>query len=265
MYRFGILGLGKMGTAILNGVIKKEVFKHSEIMIYTPNIEKQNTCKNIGFSIAKNEYNLFESCETILIAIKPQKFSEVLINSNGLDFTDKCVISIAAGKTIEDVEQYFKNATIVRVMPNTPAVIASASSTLCYNKYNDLSKKAKEIFESIGVVEIIEECQMNESLPLNGSMPAYLYLFAKTFIENGVKYGIDYETSKKLCCNSIIGSCKMILESKDNIDVLIDNVCSKGGTTIAGLNELYKNNFVQSLDKCYSACVNRAIELKKES
>lgn len=264
MFKLGILGVGKMGSAILEGVIKSEVYTVFDVMLYTPELDIQAKYKAEGFVIADNELDLFSSCESILIAIKPQMFEEVLSYAKGLDFINKCVISIAAGQTIATVESYFKNATVVRVMPNTPALIKSAATALCYNRFNNLVEKAKDIFKSIGTVEEITEDKMNESLPLNGSMPAYLYLFAKAFIENGVKLGIDYETSKRLCCNAIIGSAKMILESPENIDTLINNVCSKGGTTIAGLNELYDKGFVEAIDECYKACVNRAIELNQK-
>ncbi len=261
MYKLGILGVGKMGSAILEGVIKSNVYSANEIAIYTLEEDIKDKYKKIGINIADNELDLFKGCKSILIAIKPQMFNNVLSYARELDFSDKCIISIAAGQSIATVESYFKNATVVRVMPNTPALIQSASTAICYNRYNDEVKKAKDIFLSIGAVEEISENQMNESLPLNGSMPAYLYLFAKAFIENGVKLGIDYEVSKRLCCNAIIGSSKMILESSDDIDTLIKNVCSKGGTTIAGLDKLYENEFEKAIDECYKACVNRAIEL----
>ena len=111
---------------------------------------------------------------------------------------------------------------------------------------------------------MITEDLMDASLPLNGSMPAYLYFFAKCFIEMGAKNGIDYETAKNLTAESIIASARMIVESPDSIDTLINNVCSKGGTTIAGLYELYDNNFEEAIKKCYDACVNRSIELSKK-
>ena len=264
MYKLGILGVGKMGSAILEGVIKSNVYSANEIAIYTLEDDIKAKYKKMGCNIAINEADLFENSKSVLIAIKPQMFNDVLACAKSMDFTDKCIISIAAGQSIKTVESFFKNATVVRVMPNTPALIQAASTAICYNRYNDDVKKAKEIFLSIGAVEEIEENQMNESLPLNGSMPAYLYLFAKAFIENGVKLGIDYEVSKRLCCNAIIGSAKMILESSDDIDTLIKNVCSKGGTTIAGLDKLYENEFEHAIDECYTACVNRAIELNNK-
>lgn len=263
MYSLGILGLGKMGGSILEGVTNAKLYENSDIMFYTLGDEEQKKYKSMGYSLAKNEKDLFSNCKTILLAIKPQMFQDALEYAKGIDFSNCCVITIAAGIAINYVEKYFSNATVVRVMPNTPALIKMAAATICTNRKNDLYENAKRIFESIGSVTEIEESQMNDTLPLNGSMPAYLYLFAKAFIDSAKKYNISEESAKELCCNAIIGSANMILESKDSIDVLIDNVCSKGGTTIEGLNELYDNEFEKAIAKCYDACVRRAYELNK--
>ena len=104
---------------------------------------------------------------------------------------------------------------------------------------------------------------MDDSLALNGSMPAYLYYFALCFIDQAVRDGIDFETAKKLTAESIKSSANMILKSDDPIEVLIDNVCSKGGTTIAGLEELKNNGFKEIIEKCAKACSNRSRELSK--
>ena len=79
----------------------------------------------------------------------------------------------------------------------------------------------------------------------------------------GAKSSIDYETSKNLTAESIIASAKMILQSDESIDTLINNVCSKGGTTVKGLNELYNNNFIKAVEECYIACMKRSIELSE--
>lgn len=263
MYSLGILGLGKMGGSILEGVTNAKLFENNDIMFYTLGDDEQKKYKSLGYALAENERDLFSNCKTILLAIKPQMFASALENAKGLDFTGRCVITIAAGIAISYVENYFTNATVVRVMPNTPALIKMAAATICTNNKNELYEQAKKIFSSIGSVTEIEENQMNDSLPLNGSMPAYLYLFAKAFIERAKKYNIDEDAAKVLCCNAIIGSANMILESDESIDTLINNVCSKGGTTIEGLNELYDNSFVEAIDKCYDACVRRAYELNK--
>ena len=110
----------------------------------------------------------------------------------------------------------------------------------------------------------IKEEEMDDTLALNGSMPAYAYLFAKAFIDYANKKGIDYDVARDLTCAAIKGSMDMILANKETpIDTLIDNVCSKGGTTIAGLNKLYDNEFEKAIYECSEACSNRSKELGK--
>ena len=264
MYKLGILGVGKMGGAILDGVIASKIYDKKDILLYTPDEECQKKYKAIGFSFAINEKDLFLNSSIILIAIKPQVFGEALIYAKDIDFNGRGVLSIAAGKKIAELESYFKSATITRAMPNLPASIRCGAITVCANKYDGLFNEAFKILSSVGSVSKIEENQMDETLPLNGSMPAYAYLFAKAFIDYAVKNNIDYNVALDLTCNSIKGSMDMILNNKDtSIDTLIKNVCSKGGTTIEGLNKLYDNNFEEIVYECAKACTDRSKELSK--
>ena len=102
---------------------------------------------------------------------------------------------------------------------------------------------------------------MNEIIPVNGSMPAYLYYFVEAFLEEAVNEGLDYEVSKKIACEAIIGSCKMIMESGKSTDELIKDVCSPGGATLAGLKVLEDEEFKKIIKDAYIACVKRAYEL----
>ena len=263
-YKLGILGVGKMGGAILDGVVSSKIYDKKDILLYTPNEECKNKYINLGFSFAKNEKDLFLNSNIILIAIKPQVFKEALASAKDIDFSARGVISIAAGKKINELESYFNHATVVRAMPNLPASIRCGAITVCANKYDNLFDEAYKILSSVGSVSKIEENQMDETLPLNGSMPAYAYLFAKAFIDYAVKFNIDYDVALDLTCNSIKGSMDMILNNKDiSIDTLIKNVCSKGGTTIEGLNKLYDNRFEDIIYECALACTNRSKELSK--
>jgi pyrroline-5-carboxylate reductase len=264
MYKFGILGVGKMGGAILDGVVSSNIYDKKDILLYSPSEATQNNYKNKGFSFALNEKDLFLNSKIILISIKPQKFDEVLPIAKDIDFNDRCIISIAAGKSISNVSSYFKNATIIRAMPNLPASIKEGSITVSLSEENELSNDAINILSSIGVVKKIKENEMDDTLALNGSMPAYAYLFAKAFIDYAVKKGIDYDVALDLTTSAIKGSMDMILANKDTpIQTLIDNVCSKGGTTIAGLNKLYENDFEKAIYECSEACSKRSKELGK--
>ena len=260
-YKIGILGLGKMGSSILTGIIKSNIFKKEEILLYDVDEEKKAQFTNDGFILSDSEEYLFNNSSMVLIAIKPQMFDQLLkikLNNDSI-----VIISIAAGKTIKDLQNVFGNKQYIRVMPNTPAFIMSSASAITKgdNVNEDSFEKVKQIFESIGVVEEVPEDKMNEIIPVNGSMPAYLYYFIEAFIDEAVNKGIDYNVAKKLACEAIIGSAKMILETDKDIKQLIKDVCSPGGTTIEGLKVLEENDFQEIIKKAFNACVNRAYEL----
>ena len=264
-YRFGLLGVGKMGSAILNGVLKKQLYKPSEIAIYTLEEEIKAKYQKLGINIASDEEDLFINCDIIVMAIKPQIYENVLLKLNGLDFGKQVIISIAPGKTIAYLGRFFPNAEIIRAMPNTPALIGKATITLSYHNHTKEIMDALPIFNAIGDYYVVEEEQIDDAIPLNGSMPAYVLKFAQSFIDCGIKYGIDENICKELALKAIIGSCELALESKDDISTLIQNVCSKGGTTIKGLDELNRGAFDDAITNCYFECVKRSKELRENN
>ena len=262
-YQFGVLGVGKMGSSFLQGVLNNNVFDKSMIAIYTLEEDVKDKYRKMGLHVCDSEKELFISCNIILIAIKPQNYDETLKKLLDIDYSDKAIISIAPGKTIDYLQSYFNDAFIVRAMPNTPALINRATVTYAINKESNYLNDVNKILGSIGEYVKVEEWQIDEGIPLNGSMPAYIFEFAKVFIDCGVKHGFSYEDSKKLALNSIIGSCKLALNSDDDLQTLINNVCSKGGTTIAGLEKLQQNGFDKAIEECFDACVKRSKELGK--
>ena len=191
---------------------------------------------------------------------KNNNLKSISFNNNEL-----LVISIVAGKTVEDLKDIFGDVKIVRVMPNTPCLINEGSTALSRssNVTDYEFNEVKKIFLSIGVALEIPDSLMNEIIPVNGSMPAFLYYFAKCFIDKAVKDGIDYETAKALCVQGIIGSAKMIEKSDKSIDELIKDVCSPKGATLEGLKVFDKYNTKDIIEEVSSATINRAYELSK--
>lgn len=264
MFKVAILGIGKMGGAILNGLYESKLYKQDEILLHIHNEKKKEEYEKIGFNVTSDVSDLYKNAEIIILAIKPQMFEEVLKDAPSYDFKDKCIISIAAGLSIDYIGKLFKNAYIVRTMPNTPAQIGLGVSTICAkDTKNPFFKEAKDIFSSFGICKEIEEAQMDDALVLNGSMPAYLFYFAKCFIEYAKEKGIDEDTAKALTLETFISSANLALKSDENLDTLISNVCSKGGTTIAGLDKLKENNLKEAVYACATACSNRSKELSK--
>ena len=259
-YELGFIGLGKMGSAILGGVIKNKIYKAKDICFYDINVD--NNVYNID--LLEDEIGVFKSSKKVILAIKPQVFDEVLskVENEKLDCT---VISIAAGVKIEKIRSYLGDLEYIRVMPNTPFMISKGSCaiTKSENVKEKTFEEVKKIFESISYVAFVEEDDLDTVVAASGSLPAYLYLFAKTFIEEAMKKGLSEKIAKELVANSIIGSSYMILETDKSIDTLIKDVCSPKGTTLEGLNQLKENDFEEILRKCFDACYNRSKELGK--
>ena len=262
-FKLGILGVGKMGSSILEGIIKASLFKKDEILLFDTNNEIKNEYVKKDFTFTDNEKDLVEHVDILLLAIKPQMLYS--LKNTKFDIENILVISIVAGKNINDLQEIFGNQRFIRVMPNTPALINEGATAIGRNNLvneEELNIVCK-IFSSIGGAKIIPDELLNEVIPLNGSMPAYLYYFAKCFIEKGVKDGITYEDAKELVSRAIIGSAKMIIESNKDIDTLINDVCSPKGATLEGMNVLKESNFKEIIEETSEKTVKRAYELSK--
>ena len=150
-------------------------------------------------------------------------------------------------------------------MPNTPLLLKKGASALCPS--GNISEEDKQIvydmFAGSGVCEYITEDHMNEIIAVNGSSPAYIYMFAKAMADYAVSVGIDYGKALNLICATLEGSAAMLKESGDTPEVLIEKVSSKGGTTIEALNKLREHGFTEAIDDAMKACTKRAEELGK--
>lgn len=258
----GIVGLGKMGKLILNGIVDGGVASKKDIILGVRRMEAKKEFENDNYYATLDLNTLFIKCNIIILAVKPQNFEQLASYSKTIDFKNKCIISIIAGIDIEILESNFKNASVYRAMPNTSAEIKRSVTTICYRKRDEYLDEAKKILGTIGIVVEVGERVLDLAVPLNGSMPAFIYLFVKDFIDTAVKNGIDFETSKKLVLESVEASIEVLKQSERKISEHIIDVCSKGGITLAGMNELYKNGFDDSIKACYQACLKRSEELK---
>ncbi|MBQ9449291.1 MAG: pyrroline-5-carboxylate reductase [Acholeplasmatales bacterium] len=258
----GIVGLGKIGNYVLSGIIDKNLYSKDDVLLGLRRIEAKKEYEEKGYLTTLDLNTLFLKCNVIVLSVKPQNYDTIISYSRNIDFKNKCIISTIAGIDLETIQGDFKNGSIYRVMPNIGAALGKSVTTLCYTEKDELFETAKKVFETIGSVVEVNEYTLDKSVPLNGSMPAFIYMFIKDFIDVSVKNGLDYETSKNLILDTIVSSVEYYKESDKKINDLIIDVCSKGGITIAGLNEMYKNGFDDSIRACYQACLKRSDELK---
>ncbi len=261
----GFIGAGNMATAIVKGLLKAGQPKDS-IFVYDCNVRQLKHMAEMGVQIVYTGEELVEKCDIIVLAVKPQNYDEVLAEIKSAATEDKVFVTIAAGISIDYVRKGLGiNCPMVRVMPNTPLLLGKGATALCRsdNISDENFKIVYDMFANSGKAVVLPEEQMNAVIAVNGSSPAYVYLFAKAMTDYAVSVGIDSETALKLVAQTFIGSAEMLLSSGDDPDTLINKVCSKGGTTIEAVNVLNENNVPKIIMDAMAACTKRAEELGK--
>ncbi|MFW5885688.1 MAG: pyrroline-5-carboxylate reductase [Halanaerobium sp.] len=266
--KLAIIGLGNMGQAILSGILKQEIVKAENIIAADTKFSDSEFKLPEKFSkinITGDNQLAVRKADYIFLAVKPQIISLVLEDIKKAAAA-KVIISIAAGIKTELLSQYFgSEAKIVRVMPNTPALVAQGMSAIYYTPAVEADEKAfvEKIFNSLGETAEVKENEMNAVTGLSGSGPAFVYLFVEALSDAGVLKGLDRETALKLAAQTVKGGAEMVLSSGKHPAQLKDMVCSPAGTTIAGVAALEEMAFRSAVIKAVKTAAERSEELGK--
>lgn len=271
----GFIGAGNMGFAIMRGIAESDLCNKTKmyatsrsikLYAYDPNNEQVKRLEKYGVTPCTSEQEIMEKCKYVFLAVKPQIIEGVLETVAPYTTEETVFISIAAGITAEFIAQKtVPTAKVVLVMPNTPLLLGEGASALSSNdKVSDEEfEVVLNIFKICGKAAVISKDKMKEIIAVNGSSPAFIYLFAKGFIDYAASVEIDEAAAKELFAQSLIGSAKMITDSGNTIDELIRMVSSPGGTTLAGLDRLYEGKLTDTVKNCCESCTKRAYELSK--
>lgn len=261
MKKLGIIGTGNMGSAIINGIKKNGM--EVEMLAYDTFADKLSA---LPVTPCENEISVVKQCKYVLLSVKPQMLAEVLDKVAPAVTEETVFISICAGISAEFIRNHTTaNAKVVLVMPNTPMMLGlGASAMSCDDLVSDEEFAfAREIIGSCGITEVVPSDKMKEVIAINGSSPAFVYLYAKGFIDYADSVGIEKEAALRLFAQTLVGSAKMLTDSGMTVDELIKQVSSPGGTTIAGLEKLYDGDITGDVRRACEACTNRAYELGK--
>jgi pyrroline-5-carboxylate reductase len=261
----GFIGAGNMGSAIINGVLGSEL-RDVKLFAYDKDNAKTGSLAKKGVQICSSEKEITEKCKYVLLAVKPQMIDAALEATAPAVNEETVFISIAAGIPAEYIRKMTSpKAKAVLVMPNTPLLLGEGASALakCDFVTDEEFAFVRSIFDSCGKTAVVPENKMKEIIAVNGSSPAFIYLFAKAFTDYAKSIGINEDSAKELFAKTLIGSAKMITDSGYTIDELIKMVSSPGGTTLAGLQELYDGKFTETVTKACESCTRRAYELSK--
>lgn len=256
--KIGIIGCGNMGRAMLSALLKSSDISNDDIIVSTKSENSSEKIRN-DFKVKTTLVNseVAEKSNILFLAVKPHFFKEVIEEIKDKINNDTIIISIAAGITISQIEEWFgKDIKLVRTMPNTPALVGEGMSAICPNKNitSDELNYVGKLYNSFGKYEILEEKDFHAFIALCGSSPAYVFMFIEAMADAGVKLGIPRAKAYKLVEQSVLGSAKLALETGKHPGVLKDEVCSPSGTTIDAVIELERNGLrstvISAVEKC---------------
>ncbi len=260
------IGTGKMATAIAAGMTAKG-FDASQISAFDISAKAAK-----DFSVAtsvkvetKDLKTVLEQADTVIVAVKPQHIEEALCENSVL-FKNKLIISIAAGIKIAKLQKITSASRVIRVMPNTPALVGEAASAWCASKQiNDKDiVLINEILSTIGTVCKVDEKLMDAVTGVSGSGPAYVLDFILALTDGGINAGLPHDVAATLAAQTVFGTAKLLIESGRHPAVLRDEVTSPGGTTAKALAVLEKNGFKRTIIEAVLAAAKRSVELGKK-
>ncbi|MBO5743375.1 MAG: pyrroline-5-carboxylate reductase [Clostridia bacterium] len=263
--KIGFIGAGNMGGAIIGGMIKSSNFAKEDILVFDKIIS--DDIKNMGVNIVDLE-TLTQKSDCIVLAVKPSSMEDVLNEIKEINgFNKKLFISIAAGFTLWSIERIMGDVRAIRVMPNICLKALEGMTVISANENaldTDLAL-AEKIFGSCGKTAVVKEGLIDACTAINGSGPAYVFMFMEALADAAVKHGIDRETAYLLAGQTVLGSAKLMMDTSIHPGILKDLVCSPGGTTIEAVSTLETKGFRDAVISAVDACAKKAQKMAKEN
>ena len=263
--KVGFIGAGNMAGALINGILKAGLLPPQSIIVSdVKDTQLKKAKKNYKIETCKVNTQVISRVNTVILAIKPQNIEEVL-GEIAPSITGKhLVISVVAGITTKHIAKHLGgDIPVIRVMPNTPALIQEGASVLSAGKHATEAhlKSAIKLFSSVGTVVTVDEPLMDAVTGLSGSGPAYVFLFIEALADAGVKMGLPRATAQLLATQTCLGAARLVSETGEHPAKLRDMVTSPGGTTITGLHKLEAGGMRNTIIDAVEAATKRSKEL----
>jgi len=258
-----LIGGGNMAEAILKGLLAGGKEK-SELLVSEPLAARRDYLEaTYGIRTGSDNLAAVAAAGTVVLAIKPQMAGEV-VSGFAQAFDDgKLLVSILAGTSTHNLQELLGGAArVVRVMPNTPALIGRGAAALCPGAYADEQDMvhAEKLFAAVGTTCRVHEAQMDAVTAVSGSGPAYIFLVIEAMTEGGVREGLSPDVARALAVQTVRGAAELVAATGEDPAELRRKVCSPGGTTLAAIEKLEERGFAESL----AVAVQRAAERSRE-
>lgn len=263
------IGCGNMSRSLIGGLIANGIETEKLHAADPDNKQRSNIAEQFAIATFADNQGAIEKADVILLAVKPQVMHEVVSDiAESVKGTNKLIISIAAGVKLDSIMNWLGNKTaIVRVMPNTPALIQAGAAAIVANEHTSETQKniAEAMMRSVGTaIWLDSEEQMDAVTALSGSGPAYFFYFMEAMEKAAIAMGLNNEQARLLTIETAVGASKMALMSSSDPAELRQQVTSPGGTTEKALNIFKQNNMEKLVEKAMQAAKQRSIELSEE-
>ncbi|MFQ5829549.1 MAG: pyrroline-5-carboxylate reductase [Candidatus Methylomirabilia bacterium] len=263
--KVGFLGAGAMGEALIKGLLKAGVVPPESVFAADVRLDRLEQLGNLyGIHTLSDNPLLVKRVDVVILAVKPQIIHSVVSEVAPVVSQESLVISLAAGVPTGTLRAILSEGVrLIRVMPNAPALVLVGATAIARAdglQPGDL-ETAKEIFEAVGKVVVLEEEQMDAVTGLSGSGPAYVAMVIEALADGGVKMGLDRLTAMTLAAQTVLGSAKLLIETGAHPGQLKDMVTSPGGTAITGVAALEEGGVRLALINAVERATLRSREL----
>jgi pyrroline-5-carboxylate reductase len=262
--KLAVVGGGRMGEAIVAGLVRASVLAPAEIVIAEPDASRrENLAAEHGVGVVAHGAEALHGVDVAILAVKPQVLDAVLA-SLAPAVGDALVVSIAAGMTCARIESLLPAGTrVVRVMPNTPALVGAGMSIISGGTEASAADVAivETLFGALGDAVVLPEAQQDACTAISGCGPAYMALFIDALARAGVREGLTRELGERLALQTMAGTVELIRATGQHPEEVIDAVSSPGGSTIAAITELEARGVRAAIASAVRAAVVRSREL----
>lgn len=263
--KIGFLGAGKMATALAKGFLNAKLIKAGQLVAADPfEAARKHFAEDSGAKTVAANLEAAKAANVLILATKPDQVAAALAEISPVFTKNHLLISIAAGVTIAKLEACLPpGARIIRVMPNTPALVGAGASGFALSKSATAAdgELARKLLSAVGIALPVKESLLDAVTGLSGSGPAYVYQFIEALSDGGVAAGLPRDVATRLAAQTVLGGAKMVLETGMHPGALKDQVTSPGGTTIEGIHELEKGKLRATVMSAVRAATEKSKKL----
>ncbi len=260
--KIGFIGLGNMATAMIGGMLQKGVVAPENLI---GSARTAATCRRVaeqyGITTYPSNVEVAAQADILFLAVKPQFFREVIGEIRDTVPSGSLIVSIAAGKTLEEIAGLFGGERkILRCMPNTPALVLEGCTGVCASEMvsGEETEEVLTLLRSFGVAESVPERLMDAVVGVSGSSPAYVFLFLEALADGAVAAGMPRRQAYTFAAQAVLGSAKLMLETEKHPGELKDMVCSPGGTTIQAVKVLEEKGLRAAVMDAMEVCIEKS-------